>query len=460
MSFYRTYRPQIITEIDNIAVREQLLSLLTKNKNDLPHAYLFEGPKGAGKTTAARIIAKLFNCEKLNDHGPCGVCSSCVSIANGSNIDVLEIDAASNRGIDDVRELRDRIKLAPAMSPFKIYIIDEVHMMTTEAFNALLKTLEEPPAHAVFVLATTDPQKVPATIRSRCMEIIFGKAHNDELLSALSRIVQKEKISIDGPALDIITKTADGAFRDAVKLLEQVSFHTGPIDTDAVVGLLSKSDVEKRKAFLTSVLQDRNISSSLDSIETYVSSGGDVKTFTTECLSDLQKELLRHVREGSGQWNSVLVQDFMKRLIATFSELRSCPIQQLPLELAVVEFLEERSVRDVKSPDEHMMKKPDEHMTRDEHVIPVDPTDPLTLEKLTSHWPDYIEALKPYNHSVAGVIRSARPKSVENGVVTIEAFYKFHQERLSDSRVRDILGSVLKKLFGVTVKVEIVLGKK
>lgn len=454
MSFYRTYRPQIITEIDNVAVRGQLLSLLTKHKNDLPHAYLFEGPKGAGKTTAARIIAKLFNCEKPNDHGPCGVCSSCISIANGSNIDVLEVDAASNRGIDDVRELRDRIKLAPASSPFKIYIIDEVHMMTTEAFNALLKTLEEPPAHAVFVLATTDPQKVPATIRSRCMEIVFGKAQTNELHSALSRIVQKEKISIDGPALDIIAKTADGAFRDAVKLLEQVSFHTGSIDVNAVLGLLSKSDVEQRKTFLTSVLKDGNISSSLDYIETYVSSGGDVKTFTTECLSDLQNELLHHIQEGSGQWDVLLIQDFMKRLIATFSELRNCPIQQLPLELAVVEFLEKQDKREVKQSDKREVKQ------SDEHVAQVDPTDPLTLEKLTSHWLDYIEALKPYNHSVAGVIRSARPKSVANGVVTIEAFYTFHQERLSDSRVRDILGSVLKKLFGVPVKVEIVLGKK
>jgi len=163
MSFYRIYRPQVFEEIDNIRVREKMLSLLSKPVSELPHAFLFSGSKGTGKTTAARLIAKLFNCEKLSKtKGPCGECTSCVSIAEGHNIDVLEIDAASNRGIDDVRALRDAIALTPMSGKIKVYVIDEVHMLTTEAFNALLKTLEEPPAHAVFILATTDPQKVPA----------------------------------------------------------------------------------------------------------------------------------------------------------------------------------------------------------------------------------------------------------------------------------------------------------
>src|SRR3989344_3395814 len=188
MSFYRIYRPQVFEEIDNIRVREKMLSLLSKPVSELPHAFLFSGSKGTGKTTAARLIAKLFNCEKLSKtKGPCGECTSCVSIAEGHNIDVLEIDAASNRGIDDVRALRDAIALTPMSGKIKVYVIDEVHMLTTEAFNALLKTLEEPPAHAVFILATTDPQKVPATIQSRCVPISFAKATTEELEAALKR---------------------------------------------------------------------------------------------------------------------------------------------------------------------------------------------------------------------------------------------------------------------------------
>jgi len=494
MSFYRIYRPQIIDQIDNVFVRDQLLSLLTKDKKELPHAYFFSGPKGAGKTTAARIIAKLFNCEKPGASGPCGVCSSCMSISDGSNIDVLEIDAASNRGIDDVRELRDRIKLSPAVGSFKIYIIDEVHMMTTEAFNALLKTLEEPPLHAVFILATTDPQKVPATVRSRCMEISFGKAKHEELLSALSRIVKKEKISITDDAIEAIADIADGAFRDAVKLLEQASFIEGKITAEKVMGSILKSDQSKREVFLSVVLIEKNPKDALERIEEFVGQGTDMKVFLTDCLRDLQNDLIAKIKEEEVKrpkpWRREDVQQLIKHFMKAYEEIRFTSISQLPIELAVLEFIgkEERVIekqdKPIKSIDIPTGSRPASPNTsqggvvaRDDRndvpapslVIPAkagiqsdqsDSSDHLNLEKLTSHWPDFIEALKPYNHSVAGVIRGARPKSVGQGSVVIEAFYKFHQERLSDGRVRDILADVLKQLFGVKVKVEIVLGKK
>jgi DNA polymerase-3 subunit gamma/tau len=491
MSFYRIYRPQVISEIDNVNVRERLLSLLSKNKKDLPHAYFFSGPKGSGKTTAARIIAKLFDCEKPGKKGPCGTCQSCLSIAGGTNIDVLEIDAASNRGIDDVRELRDRIKLSPASSPYKIFIIDEVHMMTTEAFNALLKTLEEPPAHAVFVLATTDPMKVPATVRSRCMEITFAKATKDELLSALDRIVKKEKIAIDDDALSAVIEIADGAFRDAVKLLEQVSFIEGKITASKVVSTILKSDGSKREAFLTGILTEKNTKDAIERIEEFVREGSDMKSFLTDCLRDLQNDLVTKIKEEEIKrlkpWKKEDVRHLIKRFMEAYEDLRMSSIPQLPIELAVIEFIDERNdapssssvipghagIQSSEVPTGSRVGAPDDGrdpvISATARVIPAkagissdqsDPSDHLTLEKLTSHWSDFIEALKPCNHSVAGVIRGARPTSVKDGVVTIEAFYKFHQERLSDGRVRDILTQVLKKLFGVKVKVEIILGKK
>jgi len=203
MVFYRKYRPQKISELDSEAVRSSLYS--TFSKKDIPHAFLFSGPKGLGKTSAARIIAKVINCQKHEDKKsfkdekeiePCNKCLQCETITNGTNLDVFEIDGASNRGIDEIRDLKEKINLLPTKSSKKIYIIDEVHMLTTEAFNALLKTLEEPPAHAIFILCTTESYKLPQTIVSRCFRIDFKKATNDDLIRSLKRIVKEEEIKI------------------------------------------------------------------------------------------------------------------------------------------------------------------------------------------------------------------------------------------------------------------------
>lgn len=226
MVFYLKYRPQTISELDLAQVREKLFSLL-KSKS-LPHAFLFTGPKGLGKTSTARILAKAINCERVqelriknqelrknkneshnskfiiqnSDVEPCNECQACVSITNGSNIDVLEIDAASNRGIDEIRALRERVKFAPANLKKKVYIIDEVHMLTTEAFNALLKTLEEPPDHVVFILCTTEIWKVLPTIVSRSFHISFEKPTKEELTRSLERVAKGENLTIEKGVYD------------------------------------------------------------------------------------------------------------------------------------------------------------------------------------------------------------------------------------------------------------------
>ena len=220
MVFYRKYRPQTISELDSSNVRETLFAVL-KGEN-IPHAFLFTGPKGLGKTSTARIVAKAVNCLHPKNGEPCNVCEQCVSITNGSNIDILEIDGASNRGIDEIRELRERVKLAPSSAKKKVYIIDEVHMLTTEAFNALLKTIEEPPAHVMFIFCTTEPHKVPETILSRCFHISFSLATTAELVHSLERITNGEKIEAEKGALELIAHLAEGGFRDAAKILEEM----------------------------------------------------------------------------------------------------------------------------------------------------------------------------------------------------------------------------------------------
>lgn len=501
MSFYRKYRPQVIDEIDNASVRDQLSALLTKDRKELPHAFFFTGPKGTGKTTAARVIAKLFNCEKPTKTGPCGTCEQCKNISSGSNLDVIEMDAASNRGIDEIRQLRDRIGLTPSSSAYTIYIIDEVHMLTTEAFNALLKTLEEPPAHAVFVLATTDAHKVPATIKSRCVEFHFHRASSEELLHALERVVAAENIHIDKKGLALIAQTADGSFRDAVKLLEQLSLQAGDITSEKVSETLTLPETKIVEQFIIH-LSRYELKDALKVVEACYQKGLDMKWFLTDSLRELERLLVAHAEGATNpNWTIPMITRAIRLFTTSFEEMRYSPIAQLPIEVAIVEFCRKDAAVEVVSAtvtapttrpipvgapssvvkppspsvsSSHSVVQPSQTpsptpapapvpasvIARDEAVTPSESLGLLTLDKLIEHWPDFIAAMKTDYHSIAGVLRSSRPKAVADGIVTIEAFYKFHQEKLGDIHSRQALSDMLKKLFGEKVRVEIVLGKK
>ncbi len=281
------HRPQ---KFDELIGQEHISEIISKSieNNRVAHSFLFSGPRGIGKTSCARILAKCLNCETGPTVNPCGKCSSCLEIAKGTSFDVLEIDGASNRGIDEIRALRENVKFAANFGRYKVYIVDEVHMLTTEAFNALLKTLEEPPEHVKFIFATTEPQKVPATIISRCQRFDFKRISIKTTVEGLSAICKKEKFKVRQDALYAIAKAAQGSMRDALSILDQLSVaaekEVGPEDVFSMLGL-----VETQFLFdLSDAIASKNCLAALDLIEKIVNKGKDVK--------QLLKDIIEHFR--------------------------------------------------------------------------------------------------------------------------------------------------------------------
>lgn len=355
MVLYRKYRPQILQDLDLSDVREKLAKTLLSTYK--PHAYLFAGPKGTGKTSAARIVAKILNCEKnptspreaglrgASNTEPCNSCDSCIAITEGRHMDVMEIDAASNRGIDEIRDLREKIKLAPTSGKYKIYIIDEVHMLTNDAFNALLKTLEEPPIHAIFILATTEADKLPDTIVSRSTKFNFHKAGYDEILHALNRVIIGEKIKIDEAAKKLLVAAADGSFRDVTKLLEQAINQKFTSSEDIAV-MLGQNTINP-EIFLK-VLKEGDVKKLLTEVVSMGRKGTDFRLFTAGILNILHSLILENfgIKQDnlSENMKNLLTLNEINGLIKLFSQvyadLKFASRPELPLETAIVEWNE------------------------------------------------------------------------------------------------------------------------
>lgn len=334
MVYYRKYRPQKISQLDSTQVRDILTSILSAK--DIPHAFLFTGPKGLGKTSAARIVAKIVNCEKKGLE-PCNKCSQCVSITNGTNLDILEIDAASNRGIDEIRELRDKIKLAPLSSNKKVYIIDEVHMLTREAFNALLKTLEEPPPHAIFILCTTEAEKLPETIVSRCFAVRFKRAGSEEIIRSLLRIIKEEKIAIDKEAVSQIAALSDGSFRDGAKILEQLKSAAGrkKITPEFLAKVNITSNTVEYVHQLKDLLQKRKAKEALGVVAEIVKDGVEINLVVERLIEELHRELIDQIigEVKEDGFTPEELKNLINLLARAHQEGKFAVIAQLPLEL-------------------------------------------------------------------------------------------------------------------------------
>jgi DNA polymerase-3 subunit gamma/tau len=289
----RKWRPQSFDEL----IGQKPIIRILKNSIDqgkVAHAYLFSGPRGVGKTSTARILAKALNCEDGPTSTPCGTCASCVSITDGYSVDVMEIDGASNTSVDDVRELRERVKYAPSGGRYKVYIIDESHMLSNAAFNALLKTLEEPPSHVIFVLATTAPRKIPSTVLSRCQHLPFRRIPSQEIKERLKKISHAEGISVSGPALELIARAADGSLRDSLTILDQLSSFSSDIKESDVKDLLGITDFGLLSKISVSLIEGKR-EEILKIVEELAERGMDIKSFTKELVHFFRDLLIASV---------------------------------------------------------------------------------------------------------------------------------------------------------------------
>lgn len=513
MVYYRKYRPQTIEELDSKDVREKLYSVLSGK--DIAHAFLFTGPKGLGKTSTARIVAKALNCERLAPSKsasssedkklnakhytlsagvePCNKCEQCKSIANGTNLDILEIDGASNRGIDEIRDLREKVKLSPISASKKVYIIDEVHMLTAEAFNALLKTLEEPPGHVVFILCTTESHKVPETILSRCLRIQFRKATEEELVRSFERIIKKEGLSADKEALILIAGLSDGSFRDGVKILEEmVSISKNEkITKDLVESKYQISSMEYQIAQMIRNFENRETKGALEGVSKLANDGIDIGHFMQNLIETLHNSLLLKagVEGGSGfiVHSLKLEIEDLKRLIELLSkahsELKYAVLPQIPLELVIVEWTinarqprvsddarlqnpNNQSLKPVSLSKSRLQSEPKPTFSSSESGLPrsdkdsspnVAQQDMAKYSENDALWHALIDKVKAYNHSIAGVLRGCSIKSYDSKSLIIETNFKFHKEKLSEPKTQEILDKTIREITKKNVKIMVVL---
>ena len=449
ISLYRKYRPH---NFDNLVGQDHLKTILINalKGGHVAHAYLFTGPRGTGKTSTARLIAKALTCSNLQDNfEPCDEFDFCNDINEGRLIDLIEVDAASNRGIDEVRDLREKINFSPTRAKYKIYIIDEVHMMTKEAFNALLKTLEEPPAHAYFILATTEAHKIPDTIISRCQRLDFKRISTKALMTRLSFIAQKEEIEADDKALEAISKYVDGGLRDAIGLLEQLTSNK-KLSFSYVQEILGISDFSLNEDLYNHLL-DKKTQEALKIIHEVHNQGSDLKQFIHEFVDLLRQKMLQSViLEKKDLTTSVI------RMIEVFQKANQSldsNIPQLSLEIAVIDIcgaivhgaiaeeakIEVKEVKIEVKPQEKPILEVREHKSL------------LNFAELKDQWPRIVERIT--TPSLRMSIKCGAPTKLENNDLTIEFETNFHRDKVMEHENRVELENVINDFLGHSLKI-------
>jgi DNA polymerase-3 subunit gamma/tau len=436
MALYHKYRPQRFKDlVGQEHIKEILTNALREDK--VGHAYLLSGPRGLGKTTTARLLAKAINCLK-NDRTkdqPCNTCQLCAEIASGQALDVIEIDAASSRGIDDIRELRDKVRFAPTLASKKIYIIDEVHMLTKEAFNALLKTLEEPPAHALFIMVTTEPHKIPETILSRVQRFDFQRPTEQDLVTYLTRVAKKEKIKIDRSALEGLAKLAQGSFRDGVVLLDQVmSGKRSKIDLDWVLKSLGLASVKEVDSFIQAI-EDQNLKEALKILDRLSQKGYDLKSFVELVITRLRKDL--RCQEDSRVVFRIEV--FLKAL----SDMPYSPDPTLAVELALYQLIESQGKKREEEGKEDRQRK--------RRRRPADNQSKTPIKDIHTGWKEIIQKVRKRNSSLASLLSSAVLEGLEGNRLNLVVKYQFYQDLIEQTKNRRAVEKIGLQILGIPI---------
>lgn len=486
-TLYRKYRPQ---NWSSLTGQDHITKTLQKQieSGKTAHAYLFSGPRGSGKTSTARILAKTLNCEKRTaaDTEPCNTCSSCQEITSGRSLDVVEIDAASNTGVDNVREnIIDSARLSPTKSKFKIFIIDEVHMLSASAFNALLKIIEEPPKHIFFILATTEAFKIPPTILSRCQRFDFKKVEVSKIRERLKMICEKEEVEADMKILDKIAHQSEGCLRDAESLLGQILALGEKKITDKEASLiLPRSDWHKIVELLE-LLIEKNSREAIILINNLVEDGVDLYHFTEDLIhgsrlllltklnvdlnllaEELEEESSKKMRGLALKIEAEAIGRMIEIFIRQKTLLRSTHIPQLPLEVAVVEICkttatttnEETHSKNTPAPngDNGLKDKKNikETETKKEAKTEIGNSETknlnsatYTLDQIKEGWESFLKKVQEYNHSLPFILKMGEPMELSGRIVKISFRYTFHRDKINENKIRALAEKALNEVF-------------
>ena len=516
--FYRKYRPQKLSElIGQRPIVETLLNQLTLGK--ISHGYLFSGPRGIGKTSTARIMAKAVNCQRLASSKlasssrqlnakryslnakfgePCNKCDSCLAILNGSYLDLVEIDAASNRGIEEIRDLREKVKLAPVSGKFKVYIIDEAHMLTPDAFNAFLKTLEEPPAHAIFILCTTNPTKLPLTIISRLQRFNFSRADDTGLEKIIKKIAQSESIKLDEKAISTLVKVSDGSYRDAVSVIDQLSVFKREIKEEDILGLVAVSGWGQLFDFVESIAK-KQIKKAVLTIEKNSANGADMSLFARETILflekllfmkigvstesfDLDKSQLEKLEGLVNEFTSSELQNLIKLFLVAEGEIKVYPLGQISLVLAVCKYCGEPEIEEVAKVSNVLKGSESQRVKESENTkesrgteeskeakgpkeskrerVKERKSNNKSLVLIERHWQEFLNKVKPVNAHVVALLKSTRPSEFDGVNLTLEVFYRFHKEKLEEPKIMMMLSRVIEEVMGDKINFKFVLAER
>ncbi|MFA7208860.1 MAG: DNA polymerase III subunit gamma/tau [Parcubacteria group bacterium] len=505
-TLYRKYRPKNFSEVIGQKHIVQTLSNAVKN-NRIGQAYLFTGPRGTGKTSIARILAKTVNCTDLQNSVTCEKCRNCQLINDNKSLDIIEIDAASNTGVDNIRELRETVGMPPTALKYKVYIIDEVHMLSTGAFNALLKTLEEPPAHVIFILATTEIHKVPATIISRCQRFDFTRLPIENIIEKLSLIAAAEKITIDADSLEMIAIAAEGGMRDAESLFGQIiALEDKNITAKEVEEILGTAD-RKFSAEIAGMILEKNATGAIDKINGLLNDGYDLQIFTKSLINYIRQLMLLKVNpelknhfayEATQEQLGMMVQQLEKADLAAIvlalnllleaqNKIAASMLPQLPLEIAIIRathtfpnnptgYVLQETGGDINlksspsgtaAPAVNIKKTALETTAVKEDAPAIKNLDPalpegdIDLYAVRNSWKKLLVEIKNHNHSLAALLSSnCQAIEADGNEITLATPYDFYKEKLNDHANKLTVESVFGKILGLKIRLKIVTNKE